>query len=262
MADSFKIHSQGSGIALVFIHGWGLNSAIFSPLATRLSEHFRVISVDLPGFGGNADYALADYSLINISELIAEHIPNNSVLVGWSLGGLVATSIAHNHPEKTAGLITVTSSPYFIEQNNWPGIKAELLQSFHQQLAIDSQKTINGFLKIQAMGSEHVRQDIKQIKALIDQHPAPSIEVLDKSLSLLETVDLRNKIIDLSLPVFRLYGRLDSLVPKAVIRQVDKLLPNSDSYTFLKASHAPFISHPDEFYTVLTDWISGNISDK
>lgn len=260
MADSFQIHSQGSGIPLVFIHGWGLNSAIFSPLVTKLSNDFEVITIDLPGFGANTDMTLDDYSLIEISHIIAQSIPHNSVLIGWSLGGLVASQIALQHPEKSAGLVTITSTPHFIEQANWPGIKAQLLKSFHQQLALDSQKTINGFLKIQAMGSEHVRQDIKQIKGLIECYPTPSVEVLDNSLSLLETVDLRSKISALTLPIFRLYGRLDSLVPKKVITEVDKLLPNSQSHTFLRASHAPFISHPDEFYTVLIEWISGNIS--
>lgn len=262
MAEQLKFNTLGSGFPLVFIHGWGLNSAIFSPMVEKLSAHYQVTTIDLPGFGQNTDVQLADYSLTNITAMVADCITQPAIIIGWSLGGLVATNIALHHPAKIHALVSVTSSPYFIEQANWPGIQAELLQAFHQQLSVDAHKTIEGFLKIQAMGSEHVRNDIKQIKALINKYPEPNTATLDASLSLLETVDLRAKIPALNLPILRMYGRLDSLVPKAMIEQMDKLLPNSDRYTFHRASHAPFISHSDEFYTVLTDWITGNIIDK
>ncbi|KGK00477.1 Carboxylesterase [Thalassotalea sp. ND16A] len=262
MAKQLQFHTQGSGFSLVFLHGWGLNSAIFTPLAEKLAKHYRVTTIDLPGFGQNSQLQVDDYSLDNISAMVAQclvTINQPSIIIGWSLGGLVATNIALHYPENISALVTITSSPFFVEQPNWPGIKAELLQSFHQQLSIDAHKTIDAFLKIQAMGSEHIRQDIKQIKALIKHYPEPTTTTLDQSLSLLETVDLRAKILALTQPMLRMYGRLDALVPKAMIGQMDKLLPDSDSYTFHRASHAPFISHSDEFYTVLTDWISGNI---
>ncbi|WP_068547259.1 pimeloyl-ACP methyl ester esterase BioH [Thalassotalea crassostreae] len=259
MADTLKFNTIGDGKSLVFLHGWGLNSAIFEPIAERLSKHFLITTIDLPGFGRNSDVEISNYDLETISAMVADVIEQPSIIIGWSLGGLIATNIALHYPVHVDGLVTITSSPFFVEQENWPGIKAELLQSFHQQLSIDSNKTIEGFLKIQAMGSEHVRNDIKQIKQLIKQYPQATTDTLDSSLSLLENVDLRSKIRALKMPVLRMYGRLDSLVPKAVIEQVDKLLPDSDSYTFHRASHAPFISHADEFFIVLSDWLTGNI---
>lgn len=267
MAELLKFNSLGEQNAvsngnIVFLHGWGLNSAIFQPMAEQLAQHYKVTCIDLPGFGDNHHCIAKPYSLENITAIIAECIHQPAIILGWSLGGLVATELALHHPDKVSALVTITSTPHFVAHPNWPGINAELLNSFHQQLSINSEKTINGFLKIQAMGSETVRQDIKQIKHLIDQRAKPNNEVLDDSLSLLATVDLRSKLQLLTMPVFRMYGRLDSLVPKAVISQVDKLLPDSDSYTFHRASHAPFISHSDEFFTVLCDWLTGNINSK
>ncbi|MEW6999097.1 pimeloyl-ACP methyl ester esterase BioH [Colwelliaceae bacterium BS250] len=264
MAELLKFNSLGEHNSvtngnIVFLHGWGLNSAIFQPMAERLAQHYTITCIDLPGFGDNNQCIAKPYSLENITAMVAQCIKEPAIIIGWSLGGLVATELALHHADKVSALVTVTSSPHFVAGNNWPGIKAELLSMFHQQLTIDSEKTINGFLKIQALGSDTVRQDIKQIKTLIEQRPKPNNQVLDDSLSLLETVDLRSKVQALTLPVFRMYGRLDSLVPKAVIEQIDKLLPSSDRYTFQHASHAPFISHSDEFFTVLCDWITGNI---
>ena len=51
MAQSLHISSIGEGTPIVLLHGWGLNSAVFKPLAEALSADYQVLSVDLPGYG-------------------------------------------------------------------------------------------------------------------------------------------------------------------------------------------------------------------
>ena len=99
MAESLKIASQGQGIPLVLIHGWGLNSAVFQPCIEQLQDHFEVISVDLPGFATNKAYQLSEYSLIELADIIEKAVAKPAVYLGWSLGGLVASQIAIQHPE-------------------------------------------------------------------------------------------------------------------------------------------------------------------
>jgi pimeloyl-[acyl-carrier protein] methyl ester esterase len=262
MAETLKITSQGQGIPLVLIHGWGLNARVWQPLAEKLAPFFKVITVDLPGYGLNRDHNVTPYSLTTICQQVIDAVDEPAVYLGWSLGGLIATGIAHHYSEKVVALITVASSPCFIElstedkQVSWPGIKPALLTTFHHQLGQDTKKTIDGFLKIQAMGSPHIRQDLKEIKALIFQYQMPTRQTLDDSLLLLETIDLRAKLSSISLPFLRLYGRLDSLVPKTVSDIVSELAPKSDLHIFKQASHAPFISHSDDFFDVLTHWLN------
>ena len=262
MAETLKITSQGQGTPLVLIHGWGLNAGVWQPLAEKLAPFFKVITVDLPGYGLNRHHNVAPYSLTNISQKVVDAVDEPAVYLGWSLGGLIVTDIAQHYSEKVLALITVASSPCFLElltqdvEVSWPGIKPALLTTFHYQLAQDTKKTIDGFLKIQAMGSPHIRQDLKEIKALIFQYDMPTRQTLDDSLSLLETGDLRANLSSISLPFLRLYGRLDSLVPKAVPYLVSALAPKSDLHIFQRASHAPFISHSDDFFAVLIHWLN------
>jgi len=262
MAQPLQITSQGQGLPLVFIHGWGLNSGIWQPLANKLAKNFQVITVDLPGYGLNVEHNITPYNLENICLQLAKVITEPAVYIGWSLGGLVASQMSLSFTEKVLALVSITSSPCFLEKENneyhWPGIKTNLLAAFHHQLADDTKKTIEGFLKIQAMGSPHIRKDLKQIRELIFQYPMPKRQVLDDSLALLETVDLREQLAKITVPFLRLYGRLDSLVPKSVPMLVDSLAPNSESYIFQHASHAPFISHENEFYQVLKQWLQEN----
>jgi pimeloyl-[acyl-carrier protein] methyl ester esterase len=251
-------HKDTSNIPLVFIHGWGLNSAVWQPTIKILQQDVDIITVDLPGFGLNINHKLNDYSLENVANEIQSAVGMPAIYVGWSLGGLVATQLALSFPEKVLACVTVASSPCFLSQereaSSWPGILPSVLTMFYQQLAQDTKKTLEGFLKIQAMGSPNIRQDIKTIRNLVMQYPVPTEQTLSDSLKLLEKVDLRNDLSRLTLPFLRLYGRLDSLVPKAAIAQIDDLLPNSDKHIFDKASHAPFISHGDEFNEVLLSW--------
>ncbi|TMM45682.1 pimeloyl-ACP methyl ester esterase BioH [Colwellia ponticola] len=249
-------------IPIVLIHGWGLNSGVWQPLLALFNDnkdsHYQLITIDLPGFGLNSDLDITPYSLTNICQHIEQVIDQPAIYLGWSLGGLIATEMSLKYPEKVLALITVASSPYFVEQqvNHWPGIKAQVLDNFHKQLANDTEKTISGFLKIQAMGSPHIRQDLKLISQLVMAHPLPDQKVLAHSLKLLSQCDLRRQLTDIKQPFLRLYGLNDSLIPKTVIEKIRHLAPDSDEYLFESASHAPFISHLDEFHQVLSDWLA------
>lgn len=275
MAETLQFSTShtptANSIPIVMIHGWGLNSAVWQPFMAQLSDDFKarfhLLTVDLPGFGKNYDHHIAPYTLANIVNIIAQSIEQPAIYLGWSLGGLVATEMALSYPSKVLALITVASSPRFMEEamldikadstakSTWLGIKPKVLKSFHQQLHVDTQKTINNFLKIQAMGSPHIRQDIKQISQLVMQYQMPSKATLDASLCLLESSDYRNKIAEIEQPFLRLYGGGDSLVPSAVVAEIGKLAKDSEQYVFSQASHAPFISHLEKFNQVLTDWL-------
>lgn len=256
MANKLNFASQGQGLPVVFIHGWGLNAGVWEPLIETLAAHFRVITIDLPGYGKNHDQACSPYSLDNIAEQVCQAINEPAVYIGWSLGGLVANQITLNQPNQVKGLVNVASTPCFVQQENWPGIDANVLSNFHRQLAQDTQKTIDNFLKIQAMGSPHIRDDIKRIRTLIMQYPMANQNTLSQSLALLTDTDQRHLLKSIHCPFLRIYGKLDGLVPKTVIEAIAKLAPNSEHIIFNNSSHAPFISELTLFTEKLQQWLN------
>ena len=255
MADSlFSLH-RGLGKDLVLLHGWGLNSGVWEPISATLQQEFKVTLIDLPGFGRNADNTPSPYTLEAITEQIANAIPDDSIVLGWSLGGLVAQLLACKYPTKVSHLITVASTPKFSQKDAWPGIQSKVLQAFETQLERDFSKTLDRFLAIQAMGSPSARQDIKSIKGFIEQYPIPSELALQSGLTILSDADLREDIATIEQPTLRMYGKLDSLVPKAAVSLISSQQPDADSHIFDHASHAPFISHPKDFLAVLLAWL-------
>lgn len=252
---SVSVERFGQGPDLVLLHGWGMNGAVWHGIVPALAARYRVHLVDLPGFGNSPLVGEAEYSLPWLAEQVAAILPEQCHLLGWSLGGLVASQLALNHPERLHSLITVASSPCFMARDEWPGIAPKVLTGFNQMLAGDFKQTIERFLAIQAMGSEHARDDIRQLRHWLAEHPAPQLAALEAGLGLLADVDLRDELVQLNLPWLRVYGRLDSLVPKASIPLLDERYPASRSVVLEKASHAPFISHPQQFIEIIEHFV-------
>lgn len=247
-------NAENTKPTLVLIHGWGLNHAIWQPVADALATEYQVLALDLPGYG-LATFFPEPYSLEAITDQLAAQIPAQSFVLGWSLGGLVATQLALRYPAKVRSLALVASSPCFLQQQDWPGMNAQVMQQFAGSLSANLALTVERFLAIQAMGSTTARQDIKQLKQAVLSLPLPQAAVLAAGLEILATTDLRPMLTKLSMPLYGCFGRLDSLVPVAMTTTLQELVPSAQISVLAKASHAPFISHQPEFLLWLNHWL-------
>ncbi len=86
----------------VLVHGIGVSSRYFQPLASQLAHHGRVYLVDLPGFGAapdpRRDVTIADHAAVLASFLRRSSL-DNPVLVGHSWGSQVVSILARDHPD-------------------------------------------------------------------------------------------------------------------------------------------------------------------
>lgn len=238
--------TTGSGDRdLVLLHGWGLNAEVWSCIRERLGAHFRLHLVDLPGYGRSENFPAM--TLEEMAECLLPFMPSQTLVLGWSLGGLVASQLALRAPQRVTGLITVASSPCFSATEAWPGIKPDTLTQFQQQLSGDFKRTVERFLALQTLGTDTAREDARTLKNVVLRLPMPPVDVLEGGLEILRTADLREAMQTLPQPLLRIYGYLDGLVPRAIAPLLDAQWPNSESVIMEKAAHAPFISHPETF---------------
>ncbi|MUH73461.1 pimeloyl-ACP methyl ester esterase BioH [Psychrosphaera haliotis] len=233
---------------IILIHGWGMNKQIWNGVLDSLSPELldRVTVVDMPGYGNNTE-TLERYDIDELAGWLKSIVKQPSHIVGWSLGGLLAIKFAQQYPDLTVGVGLVASTPKFMEEGDWLGIKPNVLAMFSKQLLVDHKDTVKRFLKIQALGSESMRADLKQIQEWVFSVPDPKIEALDAGLTMLQNVDLREEFSSLTVPVNALLGRLDSLVPNSVEHKLIDLLPGAKITVMPGVSHAPFISKKEQF---------------
>ena len=91
------VETVGSGQpSLLLLHGWGLNGAIWDGVRDALAAHFTLHIVDLPGHGLSRDVPLT--TIDAAADLLAAALPNPSHVMGWSIGGQFALTLAKRHP--------------------------------------------------------------------------------------------------------------------------------------------------------------------
>lgn len=109
---NISYREKGSGEVLLLIHGIG-GSLVFDEVIKPLSAKFRVIVIDLPGFG-NSDKPRIDYTIEFYSEFIRNFCVALNLerinLVGLSIGGMIAADFASKQPEKVVNLFLAGSA--------------------------------------------------------------------------------------------------------------------------------------------------------
>jgi (E)-2-((N-methylformamido)methylene)succinate hydrolase len=108
MPDGTHVASVGSGPPMVFLHGLGLDHAMWAPLAQFLAPRFRLVCIDLLGHGENprpaADSKLDGYAAQVIAVL--DHLDiRAAAVVGCDLGGQVALATAYHYADRVNQLI-------------------------------------------------------------------------------------------------------------------------------------------------------------
>ena len=251
MSATLHIEKQGTGPDLMLLHGWGLHGGVWDTLLPRLSDSFRVTRLDLPGHGRSRDIAMPA-TLTALARLVMDAAPPHAVVLGWSLGGLVALRAALDAPKDMRALVLTNATPRFITGSDWPAaMPPETLAEFAEGLAEDYQGILQRFLTLQVRGDEAARESLRSLRTTLFTHGEPDAVSLATGLELLRTSDLRAECPDVRVPTLVLAGDYDRLTPQAAGEFLARTIPGARLHTFPKSAHAPFLSHPDVFTEAL-----------
>ncbi|WP_417879201.1 alpha/beta fold hydrolase [Vibrio sp.] len=106
-----------ASVTLLFLHGWLDNAASFTPIWETLipiaqQKNWHLLSIDLAGHGlsqhrsSDSFYPFHDY-ITDIHDLLMNIAPNKCILIGHSLGALIASCYSAAFPDKVQGLIQI-----------------------------------------------------------------------------------------------------------------------------------------------------------
>ena len=122
---------HGSGPAVVLIHGFGLNRAMWQWQLPALTPHFSVVTYDLRGHGGSAppdgtpDLAMFSRQLIGLMDRCGIE---RAALVGFSLGGMIARRAALDRPDRLSAL-AILNSPHDRSPAEREAVRARVRQT-------------------------------------------------------------------------------------------------------------------------------------
>lgn len=255
------VNISGRGPALVLLHGWGLHGGIWETILPQLEENFTVYNIDLPGFGRSAVHN-GEYTLEYLVDSVASILPETCYLMGWSLGGMVATALTLKHPNLISKLIIVCANPSFISRDEWEyGMKMNTLESFINYLEEDYEGTLIRFLGIQTMGSATQKEDIKKLKETVFMHGQPSKKALRGGLEIFQDINLAPQLKQIEIPVLSFYGKLDSLVSFKAAEEIVKYIPQVKSIIYDQSAHAPFLSSSENFINDINNFLLQELSE-
>ncbi len=250
---SDSVHGQGA--SWVFLHGWGMHRGIWQPILERLGASLRIRTLDLPGFGDSPwdpSYAHFEAAVTAVENYLLIHEPGPVNILGWSMGGLYAIALAERQRLNVQRVALIASTPKFAQDKHWPGIQANVLAMFQKQLSKNFRTTIERFLAVQAMGSPHVKQDIRFMQELLCEGAEPNPKALIAGLQWLQELDLRPQFKNLACPTLRVYGRRDSLVPVQQAELLQKPIDHTEVFT--DSAHTPFLNERERFYQTLLEF--------
>jgi len=251
----------GRGPDLVLVHGWGMHSGIWRDFAEMLAKKVRVTVVDLPGHGRSEN--IADFSIANLADVLLAVAPECAHWLGWSLGALPVLHIADQCPNRARSAIVVAGSARFMadtkscgEENDWPGTDAAVFAQFASALEENYESTIRHFLGLQTFGMENARLLVKALADRVAECDPPDRSALRGGLDLLRQADLRDVWRRVVIPSLVILGAQDRLIPKSAGASMQGLNPRSELHVIDGAGHLPFLTHPAETASFITDFLA------
>lgn len=214
---------------ILLITGWGGGTELLQPLHEALEQKgHRVERI-------NIFNALDE----DILQQQVEHAVKFDVIVGWSLGGQLATLLVDQIWKKYAEqkvLITLASNPCFVAQADWStAMPVETFMQFKKSFEQDAISTLKRFGLLVCQGANSAKKDFVGMQKLIRPQ---SIALLRQGLQLLEQLNLVELYENYQGKQLHVFAEHDALVPYQVVQNIDDLAANNLSVVSIEhASH-------------------------
>lgn len=267
MGLKVKVFDNGKSKYIALIHGWGFSSVVFEDVAKGLANEVNVILVDMPGYGINESLGVDSFDYEGFISDLHAVLPRDCYILGWSLGGMIALDYATRFPTEIRGLITVCSSPRFIDDVDkkncnlkiWKGMPERTLKAFNRLLKPTNKDQIcEKFLALQAMGSKSIRKDIRSLRKTLKSQKNATYVSLVAGLKLLCELDLRPSAKWLCVPSLHLLGKYDRLVSSENVAEFWYNHKMAEVRIFSNTSHNPFLTEYELFIKEIAEFLNNN----
>lgn len=228
---------------VIWIPGWGYDATVWSELITRLPAwQHSVVAV-------NSIHGTASFVPYIQQQMAGEPV----VLIGWSMGGMLAIDIALRYPDLVAAVVCISGTTQFVNPDTRYGWPDTALTTMRERLHRQPAETVAAFVR-----SMFNRSEIRDgtYAKFLDRFPVSTttefdeirIQALDSGLNYLRSFDVSDSIHTATVPILWIHGDSDIICPTAQFERMREQLRDSANHHFelmANTSHVPFFRHCD-----------------
>ena len=235
--------------ALVFSHALGTDMTIWDGVRDALQTRYRILTYDARGHGGSdipaPPYAMG--ALITDLERLIDHFAlRDTVLIGASLGGLVAQGLAVKRLDQVRALVLSNTAARIGSPDLWQRRIAEVREMGLAAYATGAMQRILGPRFAAHPQHAYLR------RLLIQTHP----DGWTGSAAAIAGTDFYTTTATLRLPTLAIAGANDGTTPPDLVRETAALIPGHRFHLMRGAGHLPMVEKPGEFAATLQTFLT------
>jgi pimeloyl-ACP methyl ester carboxylesterase len=254
--DRLAVVSGGSGEPVLLIHGFGFSKFTWRHLCQSLGDSFTYYALDLPGSGNSPAPSGFEYSLEELSDVVADFIVRkdlrNLMLVGWSLGGGVALlSLLRHAPELTHrikklciidGIAYPQKFPFFVGLLRIPFL-GPALQRFLPAGALAHAVLRYCYSDCGLITKEQIREYAGHLRK---KEVRQALTRTARSINVARLSDYIARINTIDVPALLIWGSEDRAAPLEIGLRLANELRRSRLVVIQRCGHMPHEERPSE----------------
>ena len=259
---TLEFDDQGNGPAMVFLHGWSLGKEAFGRQRRALSDRYRIVVPDMRGHGNSTAFGSGDgidTLAGDLERLLVELDLTDVILVGWSMGALVAWQTVEGPQRgRIRGIVTIDMVPRVLNGEGWQhGLRAGThlydVDIDLTKMRDDWRAFTRAYVPMVFAGGESIERSelINEMLELVADNDLESMTNLWHALVHADFVDTVQR---LEVPTLITYGALSQIYTEEAAAWMDEHMPLSRRLCFAESGHAPHLEEPEEFNQALVDF--------
>ncbi len=245
--------TEGTGRPVVLLHGFLENAHIWDDFIAFLESGFRIIAIDLPGFGKTGvfgDQHTMSFMADSVKAVLDAEKVVDTVMVGHSMGGYVSLAFARKYPGFLRGLVLFHSHAAAdseeVRKNRSRTI--EVVRQNHKDF-------ISQFIPL-LFAEENVSRFASVIQKLREESlQTPATGVMASLAGMRDRADHLELLRKASFPVFFVVGKQDSRISLEKIAPQLLLPVQSEALILDGVGHMGFVEAPAKIFPVLRDFM-------